>query len=1677
VNAGSAIGWDIVVSNASGATIAPANGVTVTDTLPVFAGVNWTTATTTDGGSCSIAGGSPQVLTCTNQTIAVGSSITIHVNGTTTATGDNKTCGIITNQFARSTVLGVNSDSGSASVVINCPDPKVEKSGNGPISAGDNLVFTVTITAGGTGTQSVHLTDTLPGTGLSWSKGGANAAECSPGGPINSGSQYTCDFNNLSPGNVRVVTFTAASTPAQCAAAVSNTADITSAGDVNASNNSATASITVNCPSVTLTKQADASPVNAGETIGFTITATNTGTGTAHGFSITDNLPGNGTNWSIDSNTPANSCNITGPVPNQVLNCSPTGGLQDLGPGASITVHVTSATTAASCTQVHNVASATVANQANPIGNATSDITVNCPDVNVSKTAVVGTVSAGDLVEFTITVNNSGAGQAKGVIVTDNPLPAGVNWSLTPPSPAECSITGAQPNQHLDCTFATLNPSSPVVIKIQGLSSKDNCGTLSNTALVSATNEPGSLGANNSSTATIAVNCADIGILKTPDATPKNATDSIGFTITATNNGAGDAKTVTVTDTLPTNPGLQWVIDGLDSGCGISTGTLTCNWGTLTPGASKLVHITSVTTVATCGQVDNTASVTTSNDGSANSPATIVVNCPNVTVLKSLPQGQANPVNAGDPISFKITVSVNGTGTAYNVMLSDTFPATTSGWSLTSGPNVCGVAVNVLSCAFGNVTAGTSFDIVVSGVAKGPNGQITCATISNQANVSAGNESKTDDNSSTATIGVNCPDISIAKTASNSPISAGDLAKFKLTVSNSGQGLAKNIVVGDVLPAGPTWSVNPPINGCVITQGVLACAGGDVPNLSQGQSFDIFIEGTTTSAQCGSLVNVATASAGNDPDGQQQSAPATIVVNCPDVSVLKSADNSPISAGDTASYSITVTSNGPGTAHGVTLTDTLPAGPIWSENSAACAINSGVLTCDFGNMAPQATALVTVSATTSPQQCGLLTNTATVSATNEPAANLANNTSTATVTVNCPDIVVEKTPDAGSISAGETATFTIKVSNTGAGTAHNVVLSDTLPGGLAWETTDTDCGPIVAGQLDCSWASIAPTGSETVTVSAPTSAAVCQQLLNTASASAANEASDAKANNTDTGLITVLCPDVDVLKSADNGTINPGETAAFTISVHNDGPGEAVHVVLTDNLPAGITWSEDSDLCTIENGVLACGWKTIASGVTQSVHLTGPTTTAQCGTIQNTATITLDNEPESGVEDNSSSASIVVACGSIQIVKIDQVSPNNPQRPTDGDWDFTVTGPNQFNQARTIALGGGSVTIVNVPLGSGYSATEAEAQPGECPVPNEGGAYRSTGPGGSQDLASAGAVITFTFTNFECGIVLSTGLLVINKVADLDGDHVQDAGEPGLAGWPITVKGPEFPAGQVFLTDANGRVILPGVRTGVYTVSEGSRAGYQVVGVVADDNAPIFNASTSASVDLAFDDTDTVTFFNQPLGQIDVHKVTVTSHNGSADQPAPDDDDGWVIVLTSGQCNVVRQAVTDTNGNAQFTNLPLCNDYVVAENTVNPASPGYQPAGVTTVSHLSAGQLTPTLITFTNRRITGDAPCTTCNTQATPTPTPTATTSPANTPTRTNTPANTPPTITPTPVSTRAGERTPGPGSPTPVAPNTGEGWMGGAVGGANTLLVLLGLAAVATGLGVIGASRRPRRR
>ena len=79
--------------------------------------------------------------------------------------------------------------------------------------------------------------------------------------------------------------------------------------------------MTVTQPSLTVTKTADATSVNAGQQIGFGVTVTNNGAGTATNVTLSDPLPGgDGIDWSI---SPAyagpGTCTINGAPPTETL--------------------------------------------------------------------------------------------------------------------------------------------------------------------------------------------------------------------------------------------------------------------------------------------------------------------------------------------------------------------------------------------------------------------------------------------------------------------------------------------------------------------------------------------------------------------------------------------------------------------------------------------------------------------------------------------------------------------------------------------------------------------------------------------------------------------------------------------------------------------------------------------------------------------------------------------------------------------------------------------------------------------------------------------------------------------------------------------------------------------------------------------------------------------------------------------------------------------------------------------------------------------------------------------------------------------------------------------------------------------------------------------------------------
>lgn len=114
------------------------------------------------------------------------------------------------------------------------------------------------------------------------------------------------------------------------------------------------------------------------------------------------------------------------------------------------------------------------------------------------------------------------------------------------------------------------------------------------------------------------------------------------------NNGsAGTATGLSLSDNLPAGTGVNWSIDAADPGWSVSGSlpnqSLVHTPTTLTGNTSPTAHVVSNTTTASCGTYNNTASFTTSNDGSGSDSASETVNCPiTVTVkIRTRPAGRS----------------------------------------------------------------------------------------------------------------------------------------------------------------------------------------------------------------------------------------------------------------------------------------------------------------------------------------------------------------------------------------------------------------------------------------------------------------------------------------------------------------------------------------------------------------------------------------------------------------------------------------------------------------------------------------------------------------------------------------------------------------------------------------------------------------------------------------------------------------------------------------------------------------------------------------------------------------------------------------------------------------------------------------------------------------------------
>ncbi len=291
---------------------------------------------------------------------------------------------------------------------------------------------------------------------------------------------------------------------------------------------------------------------------------------------------------------------------------------------------------------------------------------------------------------------------------------------------------------------------------------------------------------------------------------------------------------------------------------------------------------------------------------------------------------------------------------------------------------------------------------------------------------------------------------------------------------------------------------------------------------------------------------------------------------------------SSVEVGQSFDYAIDVANSGDAPAKSVEVTDTIPAdltvGSLpasetgdSSSSGWSCSVADHDLDCTL--RAPLAAgthaALIRVPVTVRATDDTSIANTAKVCASNAPCA-----TDDATVTLVRAGLSIVKDASTGSTERGGTYAYTITVTNTGAGTAHGVDVTDTLASDLTPGTPSVDdpawACTISGRALDCAPADGTLAAGHRVVITVPVTVstkATASTISNTAKV-CATDVTPCVTGSTD---VPVLYPRIAIDKNASVSTANPGDGYDYTLSVSNPGTGPANPVMVTDDLPAGLT--------------------------------------------------------------------------------------------------------------------------------------------------------------------------------------------------------------------------------------------------------------------------------------------------------------------------------------------------------------------------------------------------------------------------------------------------------------------------------------------------------------------------
>jgi uncharacterized repeat protein (TIGR01451 family)/fimbrial isopeptide formation D2 family protein len=1010
---------------------------------------------------------------------------------------------------------------------------KTSTPGNGAtVTPGDTITYTLTVANTGRHTLrgarvSDDLTDVLDDATLGALPGDASV----------SGNTLSWNVPDVAAGDTATLTYAATVNAGATGVRLRNIASPASTGGSCAT----PCSTTQYTGAWTLTKSSDPASgvVTPGQTITWTLTATNTSQATISGATATDDLTsvlaasdvalgsaqlalsGNTLTWSIPTLAPGETKTVTytGTVKADADGATMTNAVVPVGSGAAC----------AACTTTHTTPKWTLAKTSNPADGSV--------------------VKPGDVISYTLTVSNTGPTTLTGASVTDDvsglvddttlgTLPSGMTRSGN-------TVTWAVPDVAAGAT-ASITYSATVKAGARG-------ATLANTAA------PASAGGSCTACSTASYT-PSWTLAKTSDAgATVQVGDIIGYTLTVTNTGPATLTGASVVDDL------SRVLTGgslvaVPAGATLNGSSLTWSVPDVASGAS--VHLAyQVTVTADAATLTNTAAPASvggqCGPGPDDTACTTASSTPGWVLGKSSDPASGATVKAGDTITYTLTATNTSTVPVVGATATDDLTSVLANADVTASSSQLTRSGATLTWAIPTLAPGATKTVTYTAKVRTDG-----ATITNSVTPD-GRGGRCGAGCSTTAYTAQW---SLAKsTDAPSVVKPGDVVHYTLTVTNTGpvalHGASVTDDVSDLIDDAALGTLPSALtrSGDILTWAVPDVAVGGRASVTYAATVKADARGAT-------LTNAATPASAGGHCGEN----CTTTQYTPSWTLAKASSvglGSTVKPGDTVDYTLTVTNTGPATLSGATVSDDLsdvlddadlqavPAGASVTGTTLAWAVP---------DVAAGTTATLTYRVVVKADAVG-----ATLANTASPASvgGRCAASGSCTTTAYTPSWTLAKTSDPASgatVKPGDTITYTLVATNTSDAEIRGALALDDLSKVLPYADVTFTSSELSLSGNTLTWAipvlAKGEHASVTYTATARAGADGVTVVNQVSPVGAGGSCVGGCATSQSTGAWTVT-------KTTDAGAVvKPGDAVHYTLTVTNTGPVAVSGALVSDDL-------------------------------------------------------------------------------------------------------------------------------------------------------------------------------------------------------------------------------------------------------------------------------------------------------------------------------------------------------------------------------------------------------------------------------------------------------------------------------------------------------------------------------